>query len=528
MINTEDIKKAIMLTTLGKYSEAEELYKTLLEKEPDNSVLLSAFGLFYINIGNYEKATEILHKSYLANKTFGTVSSYGIALFERGNFKDAGEILEESLSYGENIDIYNRLCTALFEVRNYPKAVKYADKMYELYPEDERAIANKIKALTQAGELLEAEELCVKTLKEHQNISLLWFQLGFLKELIYHDDKQALECYKIAKNLGNQVADYNIAVSYQKQGLYKEAEEYYQKMLSKFPNDKNTLTSYGMCLLGQKKFIEGSKLFFYRENSNIDKYSNNLYKLGDKLDDDLVILCDQGFGDNIMFIRYLPFLKDKNINVAVREPLIKIFRENYPDIKFVEHKDVNPDIQSIKLSDIAYILDMDFDNIPYAEGYLNLKAEDIKSDKLKVGLCWEAGAAGIRNMINRTINIRALEPIFNLENIQTYSFQCDDSFNGIEKFPQMIDLAKDFKDFYDTAKYLKAMDVVITVDTSVAHLAGALGVKTYLLLSKISDWRWFDDTKTTPWYNSVEIFKQTDNISWAEPINNIVKELILK
>ena len=89
----------------------------------------------------------------------------------------------------------------------------------------------------------------------------------------------------------------------------------------------------------------------------------------------------------------------------------------------------------------------------------------------------------------------------------------------------MINLAKDFKSFSDTASALKAMDVVVTVDTSVAHLAGALGVKTYLLLPYASDWRWFGDTKTTPWYKSVEIFKQQDRISWEYEIDSIVNIL---
>ena len=89
----------------------------------------------------------------------------------------------------------------------------------------------------------------------------------------------------------------------------------------------------------------------------------------------------------------------------------------------------------------------------------------------------------------------------------------------------MINLGKDFKSFADTAKALMAMDVLVTVDTSVAHLAGALGIKTYLLLPYASDWRWFRDTKTTPWYDSVEIFKQIDHISWKEPIDKIVEKL---
>ena len=90
----------------------------------------------------------------------------------------------------------------------------------------------------------------------------------------------------------------------------------------------------------------------------------------------------------------------------------------------------------------------------------------------------------------------------------------------------MINLGKNFKDFSDTAEAIMAMDVLVTVDTSVAHLAGALGVKTYLLLPYATDWRWFNDTTTTPWYKSIEIFKQTEGISWDEPINNFIKRLI--
>ena len=168
---------------------------------------------------------------------------------------------------------------------------------------------------------------------------------------------------------------------------------------------------------------------------------------------------------------------------------------------------------------------MDFDNIPFSEGYLKSETADIENDKLKVGLCWEAGAAGIRNMIQRTINVKYFDSLMELKNIQVYSFQYTDTMGGNERYPNMINLAKDFNDFADTAKALKAMDVVITVDTSVAHLSGALGIKTYLLIPYVNDWRWFDDNKTTPWYKSVRIFKQVSPISWKEPINEIIKLL---
>lgn len=178
-------------------------------------------------------------------------------------------------------------------------------------------------------------------------------------------------------------------------------------------------------------------------------------------------------------------------------------------------------MQSLRLTDIAFALDKDFEQIPYSSGYLAAKKFDIVSDKLKVGLCWEAGGTGLRTMINRTIDIKKLESFFDLNEVQFYSFQVKDTFDGNNKYPQMINLAKDFKDFEDTAKAMLAMDVIITVDTCVAHLAGALGVKTFLMLPFSSDWRWFEDIKTTPWYDSVEFFKQQNPSSWVEPIEEI-------
>ena len=174
---------------------------------------------------------------------------------------------------------------------------------------------------------------------------------------------------------------------------------------------------------------------------------------------------------------------------------------------------------------------MDFDNIPYAEGYLNIEPNDkIKSSKLKVGLCWEAGSAGIRGMINRTINVVCFEPLFNLDGIKLYSFQVNDTFNGNERYSdKMVNLANDIKDFTDTAQALKSMDIIVSVDTCVAHLAGSMGLKTCLLLPYAPDWRWFgginqDETKT-PWYDSVKIFRQHDHISWEKPINDVIDEI---
>lgn len=417
----------------------------------------------------------------------------------------------------------NAFVTILFNKRDYKKAVELAEKMFEIYPNDIRSIVNKVKALTHSGKMMEAEKFCLENLQKHQDSASLWFQMGFLQELIYCNDRKAIECYKAAAELGNAAAEYNIAVAYQKLGEFSEAEKYYKQMLQKFPDDINSITSLGMCYLTQKKFKEGYDLYFKRDKSKFKDLSRNFWQPGDDLSEEINVICDQGYGDHIMFSRYFRLLKGLKVNVGARESLREFFQTNFPEINFIKYEDLNPDIQTVFITDLPYVLGADFEHIP--EYTLEAAPAEILSNKLKVGFCWEAGAAGIRTMINRTIHVKFFEKMFNLEKVQVYSFQYDDTLGGNEKYPQMINLAKDFKNFTATASALKAMDVVVTVDTSIAHLSGALGVKTFLLLPYASDWRWFEDTKTTPWYRSVEIFKQKDCISWEREIEDIVKRI---
>ncbi len=529
MINIEKLQQAINLSQSGKLNEAESLYKQLLEENPNEYILLSAVGLYYVNVHNYDSAIKYLKMACDIKQTLGTVSALGIAQNKKGDYENSVRTLEHALTLGENVDIYDTLIHSLLELKYYQKAETYTDKMIELYPENPKAIANKVKLLTKYGKLIEAEQKCVEYLKKDQNEPALWYHLGLLKELIYSDDKSAIECYKISGEQGNLNANYNIAVAYQKLGEYTQAEKYYKKYLRQIPDSEAGIVSLGMCYLTQKKFKEGYELLYKRQKEGIVTKTNNLWKEGNSLDKDLILLCDQGYGDHIQFMRYIPFLSGHNIKVAGWKQLKSLFTKTYPNIEYINLDEINPDTQAIRITDLAYVLNMDFDNIPFAEGYINFEPADIKNKKLKVGLCWEAGAAGARGMINRSIFVRCFEPLFNLKNIQLYSFQVTDTFDGNKIYAdKMINLAKDFKDFSDTAKALKSMDIVVSVDTCVAHLAGALGVKTCLLLPYAPDWRWFggkyNSEIDTPWYKSVEIFKQDNPVSWEKQINNIIEK----
>ena len=135
---------------------------------------------------------------------------------------------------------------------------------------------------------------------------------------------------------------------------------------------------------------------------------------------------------------------------------------------------------------------------------------------------------GFRDAVYRTIDAPYyFQRLFDIEGNKYYSFQMNDIFGMCEKYPQIINLENDIHTFDDTASLLKNLDILITVDTALAHLAGALGVKTYLLLCFAPDWRWFDNDKKTEWYPNVTIIKQKDRRTWQD-VSDKLYEYILE
>ena len=129
---------------------------------------------------------------------------------------------------------------------------------------------------------------------------------------------------------------------------------------------------------------------------------------------------------------------------------------------------------------------------------------------------------------NRSVRLKYLLPLINNDKNQVFSFQISDvdkESHVLKSQLNLVDLAPYITDYMDTAALLKNIDILITIDTSIAHLAGAIGVKTILMLPYDTEWRWFNDTDTTPWYDSVKIFKQDINSSWCDVVSRIMDYL---
>ena len=253
----------------------------------------------------------------------------------------------------------------------------------------------------------------------------------------------------------------------------------------------------------------------------------------------MYITSEQGYGDNIQFSRFVPYVakKFKKVYYAVDESLYDLFKRSfkkYKNVEIIKFGVFKPYNKFLMIMDIQNLLNISYHNIPQQEPYMitdeekdyNDKIQFFRGDELKIGLNWRAKGMGLRDAVYRTIDAPYyFKKLFELEGNKYYSFQMNDIFGMCEKYPQIVDLEEHIQTFDDTASLLKNLDVLITVDTALAHLAGAMGVKTYLLLCKAPDWRWFDNDKKTEWYPSVTIIKQHDRRTWEDVAEELFNEI---
>ena len=222
--------------------------------------------------------------------------------------------------------------------------------------------------------------------------------------------------------------------------------------------------------------------------------------------------------------------KAKSLTLQTDNEILTLLKNNFPDINIIPKSQKIDDYDVvIPIMDVPYALNMDLYNIPFSNGYLNAdeqlinkfsKLDIFKSEKKKIGLFYKGNRKIFKN---RSINFNEFVDLLKSDNCVFYSFQIDDN---LKESDNVINLKKYIKDYNDTAALLKTIDLLITIDSSIVHAAGALGVKTLLLLPKTAEWRWFNDEYTTPWYESVKIYKQKISKDWSEPINRLKKELV--
>ena len=250
----------------------------------------------------------------------------------------------------------------------------------------------------------------------------------------------------------------------------------------------------------------------------------------------LFVHTEQGFGDAIQFLRYLPMVAARGGRVVYEcpAPLMRLVRNSTisANIELVEQGTAvaTADYQ-IALLSLARVFKTSLATIPSEGPYLQPPADgpklQVPSDGPRIGLVW-AGKPTHKNNRNRSISLETMLPLLELPNMRFVGLQKGDGADQPKNLGAdalVINIGERMRDFADTAFILKQLDLLISVDTSAVHLAGALGVPAWALIPYSPDWRWLYGRNDTPWYESVRLFRQNTPRDWPAVIERVVTTL---
>jgi hypothetical protein len=255
----------------------------------------------------------------------------------------------------------------------------------------------------------------------------------------------------------------------------------------------------------------------------------------------LLLYTDEGFGDALQFIRYLPLLAQRcgKIIIACRPELPRLLRTMADGCEIVALGQPLPAFDfHCSLLSLPHVFGMTLANIPATVPYLQADAEDTArwrrrladhSPIVNVGLAW-AGSSTNKNDRNRSMKLARLAPLGQVPGVRFISLQKGEAAAESKTPParmEVVDWTEELKDFADTAALIANLDLVIAVDTAVAHLAGAMGKPVWTLLPLVPDWRWLLEREDSPWYPSMRLFRQPSWGDWDSVITRVADSLSL-
>ncbi|MBF0096521.1 MAG: tetratricopeptide repeat protein [Magnetococcales bacterium] len=371
----------------------------------------------------------------------------------------------------------------------------------------------------------------------YNNLGNAWRDLEHFAAAIAH--------YKMAIELDGafHVAMNNLAETLREQNQLEEAEYYGHQALALCPDFATAHWDMAMVYLGKGDYVRGFQAYEWRLRYRDDLVSkrDKPYWQGEDLQGrTLLLVTEQGFGDTIQFIRFLPLLLAKGIRVIleVQAPLKPLFlANNWPVTVRVRGEEIPPFDVWCSLLSLGLLLQINEQKIRMQHAYLRADAERVQrwrcrlppTDKPRVGVVW-AGSPTFKRDRWRSPRLASMLPILRVPGIQFIGLQVGDGRRDLQAVSpegDFYDLGGEVQDFADTAALLQQLDLLICSDTAPAHLAGALDIPCWVLLPWAADWRWMMGTRQTIWYNSLTLYRQHRFGDWCEAVSELAQALHL-
>ena len=470
------VNRGVVLRALGHVDDAIDSYRAALLLKPGYVKCLVNLGGCYVAAARHEEAIEVLRPAIEGEPdNFDAVSHLGLALIGLGRVQEAIGALEHAVS---------------------------------LRPVEPLAHTHLGIALGRAGRLTEAlvhyrEGVALDPASAH-----VWCNLGTgLHDLGSDDD--AVNCFEQAVAL-----DPTLAAAHTNHGI--------------------VLLLGGDLAAGWPKYEWRRKVGAARPYEEALRWSGK-EPISGKL---MFVHAEQGFGDTIQFARYLPILQGMGARVVVQAgaPLCALLGSSFPDIEVLPTGTGVPVFEHhVSMMSLPLVLGTTLETIPARVPYLKVPGTLVKRwaaalptpRRPRVGLVWSGGAAYPNDKM-RSMPFALMALLLARDDVDFISLQKEiraEDLAHVERMPQLRRVGETLGDFSDTAALLQSLDLVISVDTSVAHLAGALGRPVWILLPYVPDWRWMRAREDSPWYPSARLFRQTLPIDWQSVMQRVAQAL---
>jgi tetratricopeptide (TPR) repeat protein len=539
----------IILQACGRFGEAVTSYNKAIAIKPDYTNAHNNLGNALQQLGRFDDAIISF------NKVITIKPGLAEAHYSLGNtYKDSGQLDEAVTSYSKAISIkpdyaeaYSNLGNALNRLEKPDRAIVSLNKSIAINPSFAEAhynLGNTLKELQKLDEAMESyrNAIIIKPdfSEAYSNLGNIFNELGRLDE--------AVSCHNKALAIKPDFAmgHYNLGLDLKELKHLDEALASYDKAISIEPNYAEAYWNKSLILLLCGDFENGWKLYEWRwknENGDSSKHKRTftqpLWLGAETLKDKIVLLhSEQGLGDTIQFFRYAKLVKALGARVImeVPKPLVSLLQGLGGVDELVEKGEPLPYFDYYcPLMSLPLAFKTELNTIPSLTSYLQSDNKKVAKWKerlgektsLRIGLVWNGSAEFIKYDYKRSITLDALMKYLpdQFEYVCLQNKIRDTDKDALKKSTIKY-FGAEINDFTENAALCEVMDLVISVDTSVAHLSGALGKPTWVLLPYVPDWRWMLDRDDSPWYGSTKLYRQFNDRKWEPVLQRLVEDLI--
>ncbi len=530
-----EIKLAVRQHQAGQVSQAIKTCRQLLDKNPNQFEAWHLLGVISHQQRNFDEAIAHYRKALAVNPNHhDTYNNLGVAFHEQGKMDDAIAHYEKVIALRpDSPDAHNNYANALQEKGKYQDAEKHYRRAIEINPDYADAYNNLGLALHTRQDYTAAIPLYRRAIELKPNYPQAHNHLGnALKELGDFDEAVKHYAKAIELNPNNAKALNNWGNVFRDRGDLDTAIIHYDRATDLEPNFAEAHWNKALTLLLGGDLRRGFAEYEWRWQVKLPSFHamrNFPQPLwdGTPLHGKTIFLhAEQGMGDVIQFIRYAKLVSDRGGKVIAEchKPLINLFKSLPHLQQLVPYGSTPPafDLHAPLLS-LPHILGITLETVPADVPYLPVPPTPHPplppsplAAPFKLGLVWSGNP---ENPYNRTraIPLEHLVELSSLPGVQLYSFQKDITTADqaiLDAHPEIIDLKAQLNDFVDTTALISQLDCIISVDTAVTHLTGAIAKPVWLLLPFAPDWRWLLERADSPWYPTLRIFRQPTYGDW--------------